>query len=401
MKGFFRFSKFRIILCAGLCLAAFFFCAFGGTVWRFYFGEGNTFRASAGSLAVHFVDVGQGDCIIIQLPDGKVAVIDGGDEMYAARVANYLRTRVVGRQARIDWLINTHPHRDHMGSFKTLIEQFDVGVIYRPHNLSQSPLEPKDSEGNALALGPDMLTTVYSDFITAAEESSAEVRFIESGISITDGQYYEIFFHTPTLDMIARLNEDVPDDFNEISPIITVRFGSTVFVLTGDAGASSSSSVESEQMFIQMDTANQIDFANSNVFLKVGHHGSDSGTREEFLDFIKPNVTVISYGADNNFGFPHSLMMNRLKKHVSSEKIYETAKHGNVAVRVQGDKTHIFIGFYNPPNLALLWVVIFVGIIFFSFFDYSAFRTLKPELSNSSDEVDVQQKKEETNDAKL
>ena len=104
-RDFITFTWYRACLCGVLLLTLIFFAVFGQSLFYYYFGSGNKFIYKKGAMAVHFVDVGHGDCTIVQLPDGKIAVIDGGHVSQTRRLNNYIRTRIKPKRNKIHYVI--------------------------------------------------------------------------------------------------------------------------------------------------------------------------------------------------------------------------------------------------------------------------------------------------------
>jgi len=314
---FLVFSPFRIILFCGLCGVLVFVGVMGQSLWWFYFGEGNTYVYRKGNLAVHFVDVGHGDCTVVQLPDGKVAVIDGGHEYYYPRVKRYIRERIKPKNNRIDYVINTHPHDDHLAGLLLLMEDFRVGKFFDHENITEGMVIGNNS--------------------------------------------YRIQFHAAKI----REVDNIDDQYvNEYSPIITIEYASQVFIITGDAGH------ETERVFIESAAAQEIFDANRvdelTVYLQVGHHGSRSSTGIPFLNFVNPDVAIISLGFLYNH--PHAEVIRNIKDR--DAQILMTRDAGNIVFRCDGDRIKVFFSFDNPADLVYVWIVIFFALLFLCFNNY-------------------------------
>ena len=347
-QTFLRFNVFRMVLFMGLCGIFVFASVFGLKIFYFYFGENNTFIYKNGNLAVHFLDVGHGDCTIVQLPDGKIAVIDGGSDggfedwfsgeySYYPRIKNYLDRRIKPRNRHIDYLISTHPHRDHLGGLVRIAQDYSIGVVY----IADVPYP--------------------TDAIEAFSRSKVE---IFSDETIIENDLYEIRFH-------ASRGGEI--NVNESSPIIIIRYASQAFIITGDAG------FPTEDIFRECLIVQQIYgktgeyFASLTTYLQVGHHGSRFSTDEKFLDFIKPDIAIISVGTASQilYNHPHPEALARLAKH--NTQTYLTRIEGNIVFRCDGDIVKIYFAFDNPPDLSLIWVAAFISLIF-CFFNYNNLR---------------------------
>jgi len=295
------------------------FCIFGSALWRACFGEDNTYNYFNGNLGVHFVDVGDGDCTILQLPDGKVAMIDTGSEYYYSRVKTYLTQRIKPKGNLLDYVIITHPHEDHMGGLADLQRDFHIKTLITDDNMT---------EGQT---------------ITGTSKSDKTL-------------LYRIQFHAVGISEGGAANE--------MSPIITIEYANQVFVITGDAGH------PTENVFMQTDTAKAI-FGNGRAdtlttWLHVGHHGSRDSTGDDFLKFLKPKYAIISVGTLYNH--PHDEVTNLLNYY--DVKTMLTRDMGNIAVRCNGNTTKLFYQSDNPLDLTWLWIVLFVGTPFLCFVNY-------------------------------
>jgi len=366
-QTFLIFTTYRIILFCGLFGIVIFAHLFGHMMWRHYVGTSNAFNHTPGTLAVHYLDVGQGDAIVIQLPSGRVVMIDSGTHWHYTRVKTYLTTRVLtGVNRTIDYIIATHSHDDHIGGFSRLLVDFDVGTVFRPHNKSTSHFDTEVHYGAALAPLAD--TENYAEFITAAYTYANYVRFIEAGITITSPSgLYQLYFHTPSIPFIHSLRGDIFSDFNDISPIISLRYRNHLFLFTGDAG------MKAENQFRECPRAQALDFENLQVYLKVAHHGSRHNTTVNFLEFIKPDKAIISVGMRNVHGHPHDLLILRLETvaELQSNQILETRHLGNIVIVIDADSTRMFFAFDNEIDLRFVYVTLSAILFFACFVNFS------------------------------
>lgn len=367
---FLTFSAYRIVLYCGFLCIILFAHLFGPMMWRHYIGIGNAFSYQSGTLAVHYLDVGNGDAIIIQLPDSRIIMIDSGTDLYYSRVKTYLKTRILTNgNKNIDFLIATHSHDDHVGGLPQLLDDFNVDTVYRPHNKSNSHFDTEVYPGNAHAPLAD--TTAYTDFITAAYTHAKHVEFIKAGIEITDAAgSFLMYFHTPTLTFADSLSSEIPSDFNDISPIISLRYKNNFFLFTGDAG------LKTENQFRDCHRANDFvngaGFQNLEVYLKVGHHGSRYSTTVSLLEFIKPNKAIISVGAHNINGHPHNLLIKRLKNvaGLHEQDILETRTSGNITLATDGATERMFLAFDNEVDLTMVYVISAAALFFVCFTNF-------------------------------
>lgn len=243
-------------------------------------------------LTVHFVDVGQGDCIFIKFEE-KTMLIDSGEKSSDEKVIKYLRNNGVNK---LDYIVTTHPHSDHIGAMPTIIESFEVENI----------IMPRLSEQN-------MPTTKgYEKFLLAVKNSGAKV------IPATPFNEYE--FGDANFVILSPTNQS--KNLNNMSVVIRLSFENTSFLFTGDA--------EKE---IERELLNSGYDIRSNV-LKLGHHGSNTSNTEPFLQAANPSFAVVSCGKDNSYGHPHEEVVELLKKLDINYK--QTDKSGTIVVGSDG-----------------------------------------------------------------
>ena len=307
----------------------------GQTLWYFYFGSGNAFVYNKGNLAVHFVDVGHGDCTIIQLPDGKIAIIDAGQgEYYHGRVNRYIRTRIKPKRNYIDYLINTHPHDDHLSGLLRITENYKYGQFLGTTEIPELAADPK-------------------------------FKIVPDGYEIL-GTNYRIKFHA--IDDTKSFTDNYGDNVNEYSPIITLEYGAQVFVITGDAGH------YAERIFMEPGSTAAEIFGEANTlnrraerlttYLQVGHHGSRSSTGNPFLEFLNPKYAIIPSGeySKKQYGHPHPEVTNNLNSYRDGQiTTYNTRLDGHIVVRVDGNRVKFFFAFDNPPDLTFIWVFLILS----------------------------------------
>lgn len=194
---------------------------------------------------------------------------------------------------KIDYLVATHPHSDHIGGIADVMSQFSVGCLV---------LTEETSDGNA-----------YQNMLYSAEEFQIPTLIPEAGENIP--------FADASCDVLGPLVLDT-DNSNNNSMILRITFGETVFLLMGDA--------EREQ---ERDLVNSWDDLSADV-LKAGHHGSDTSSNNFFLERVMPEYAVISCGLNNQFGHPSQDALRRLK--AWCKEIYRTDLDGTVIVRSDG-----------------------------------------------------------------
>lgn len=253
-------------------------------------------------LIVHFIDVGQGDSILIQFPTGVNMLIDAGSDEYAAVVIDYLQAQGV---KKLDYCIGTHPHEDHIGALDDVILAFPVTHVYLPK--------------------VEHTTRTFEDLITAISEKGLRIREAKAGVTIDVGPLVSALIVAP--------NSSGYQDLNDWSVVLKVTYGKTSAVFTGDVDR------VSEQEMVEADFDLQADL------LKVAHHGSRTSSSIEFLALTHPRYAVISVGSGNTYGHPHPETIGRLVDLGAS--IYRTDLMGSIVFRSDGQS---FSCDYNLDN---------------------------------------------------
>lgn len=248
---------------------------------------------NAGLLVVHFLDVGQGDACFIELPSGETMLIDGGGRAASETVQEYLNKKGVNR---IDHLIATHPHEDHIGGLTGVVAGYEIGKIYMPRAVHT--------------------TKTYEQLLETIKEKGLKITAARAGLEIEAGEAIEAVF-------VAPCNDDY-DNLNDYSAVLKLTYGATSFLFTGDA----EKQAEMEMVASGADLKAQV--------LKVGHHGSNTSTSPEFLEAVSPEIAVISAGAGNTYGHPHEEVMDRLA--FRGVEIYRTDLMGHVVIIVDETK---------------------------------------------------------------
>lgn len=246
-----------------------------------------------GILWVHFIDVNQGDAILVQFPSGETILIDGGYREYGDTVSSYLEAHNIGE---IDYLIGTHPHADHIGGLITIIEEFEIGEVYLP------------KVGHT--------TRIYENLLLAIKDKGLRIKEGKAGVTLDIAQGEAL--------MVGPVSDGY-ENLNDFSIVLRVSFGNTAFLFTGDAGLAS----EHELMIYSLE---------ANV-LKVGHHGSSTATSWVFLKAVKPEYGVIMVGSDNTYGHPHSETL--LKLDDLGVVVLRTDLHGDIVMGSDGQNVWV------------------------------------------------------------
>ena len=242
--------------------------------------------AQSNLLRVHFVDVGQGDAILIQGPDGTTALIDGGDTNTG--IVQYLKG--VGVQ-KIDMMIATHPHADHIGGLVQVLKAIPVARV--------------------ITNGEMHTTITYEHFLDAIASAGAEYAEARRGDLIPLGSI--------TLQVLHPLSP-TGSDMNQNSLVLRFSYGKTTFLMMGDAGKKAEAGLLAAGLPLKAD------------ILKVGHHGSLPVSLPAFLEAVGPSTAVYSAGVGNPFQHPARSMLAALR--AVGAKVYGTDKDGTIVIDV-------------------------------------------------------------------
>ena len=288
-------------------------------------------------LKVYFIDIGQGDCIFIELPDGKNMLIDTGEKRNAgkAKIDKYLRDEK-GNKVTIDYCVATHPDSDHIGLMPYVYEQYDVLKSYRPYvyseNKSASALPYELNKGIKIKNS----SNIYYDYITNVNAEQTYWEFFKddsdfsNGFTGKDGEIYEytVNFVMPYAD---NLNDyqyfTTPNDF---SAVIMLEYADRKILFTGDIEYETGKK-GAEQSFIREFSTSNPAIVDCDV-LKVAHHGSDSSTSPEFLSLVKPEYSVISCGLSNKHRHPLKSTLDNLVN--CGSDIYRTDLQGTIILTI-------------------------------------------------------------------
>jgi competence protein ComEC len=252
-----------------------------------------------GRLHLTVLDIGQGDAILIEAPDGTTAMVDGGvdPDLTLRRIGEVLPFH----HRQIDVVVLTHPHQDHLGGLQEVLRRYEVRLFV--------------DGGRPPSAGP------HRRLLEAVRrEPGAQTIAAEAGRTLRLGAAtLEILFPT-TSDVLAPLPEG---DVNNASVVIVLRYGRFETLLTGDAEA------PVERLLMERDQLRPVDV------LKVGHHGSDSSTTPALVSATLPAVAIVSAGLDNEYGHPHRATLDTLAT-VPGLRLFRTDRDGNVEVVTDG-----------------------------------------------------------------
>ena len=248
-------------------------------------------NANTQQLEVHHINVGQGESIYIELPDGSDVLIDAGKSNYGSTVVNYLKEQE--KNIDIEYLIATHPDADHIGGMSEVFKQLNVkNFIYptdAPHDTKtwQNVLSLADSEG---------CTIKDSTPGTTFNIGGATMKFIQPSVDYRDN--------------------------NDDSVVTYLEYKDVNFMFTGDIEAEAEKDMVAQNLVIDVD------------FMSVPHHGSKGSSTEAFLAKAKPEYAIVSVGADNSYGHPSADALNRYN--AIGSKVYRTDQLGDIVIKTDG-----------------------------------------------------------------
>lgn len=254
---------------------------------------GLTKTEAASNVKVHFINVGQGDSILIQTPNENI-LIDGGGKGKGDEVVAYLKKQKIKTLTAV---VSTHPDADHVGGLAYVIQNLNVKSVYAP-KISHS-------------------TQAYKDFLKAVQRKGLKIKTAKTGVEITTKA------KNTSLTFIAPVKSYAKSDLNNWSAVLLLKHNKKTFLFTGDAEAKSEQDMLAKKLIPTVDV------------LKVGHHGAATSSSAAFIKKAKPKYAVISVGK-NSYGHPTSTVVKRLKS--IKAVTYRTDKYGNIIFTSTGTK---------------------------------------------------------------
>ncbi|MCH5155452.1 MAG: MBL fold metallo-hydrolase [Clostridiales bacterium] len=314
-------------------------------------------------MYVHFVDVGQGDCTIIELPDGKTMVIDGGEnnKKVEKAVQTFIDNTFDSDFKYFDYAILTHPDSDHCGSLDYILNKYPARVVYRPNveavGTNSSPYtDPGKADLSADAVSKN--TAVYANAVKAmykqidgepnivyVTDPSVESQTIKGG----SGEYaYSFTFYSP---LSTKYTGE--GDWNNYSPIMILEYQGFRFAMSGDAEEKNLEEFVNKVQSAKTDgVTDKYDVFTDDYcvnVIKAGHHGSRNATTRDYLNTITTETgaagvyCVISCGEGNSYKHPHAEALDLYRSvGVKDENILRTDKLGDITFSVHMDETGVY-----------------------------------------------------------
>lgn len=323
-----KYKKLKYVVFTALIIAVTGVCIFSmfvpPTTWKYYVSLPDVSERREGELRIHFLNVGQGDCTLLEFPDGQTMLIDGGNgqEKNTAAILRYLNALKI---KRLNFLLLTHSDSDHCGGLVEILKTKGAETVYVP------------------AIKNYHLNDEYAalcDLILKEKYNSVDSKRYLQLVSQSADYPYTLTFLWPYREgnpgsPYDKVNggDYKDDDINDCSAVIWLDYFGTSALFCGDATS------EVEEILMRDYKGNffkdyevQLD---STEILKVSHHGSASGTSREFAEFLGVKTAAISCGENNLYGHPSVEVCNVLES-VGAE-IYRTDRQGNIVVTVSPD----------------------------------------------------------------
>jgi beta-lactamase superfamily II metal-dependent hydrolase len=247
--------------------------------------------AATKELKVHFIDVGQGDAILIQSPVGKTMLVDGGPKSAGKHVVDFLKAKGI---KKLDYVVATHPDADHIGGLIEVLNTFNVT--------------------NFIDSGYVHTSQTYYELLTLIDKKN---------IKFTVAEELEKIPLDPKMVIRVLYADENAKDSNDATIVLKATFNKVSFLLMGDADTAIEDYIRDK-------------YDVSATVLKNGHHGSNTSSSAAFISSVKPSVAILSYGKNNSYGHPNAAIEARLKN--ARAKIYKTAVDCDITVTTDGVK---------------------------------------------------------------
>ena len=258
-----------------------------------------------GTLEIYVLDVGQGDSIFLRSPKGKTMLVDTGEAQYFSVIDDFLQKQGV---EKLDVVVATHPHSDHIGSMYKVLDAYPVRKFYLPAVTHTTSTFEK------------MLSSLEAQNVTpkiAYASKSAKIAWGDSSVTAR----------------ILSPFEGVDYEMNNWSIVLNVHYGETSILLTGDAEAYAESVMLANLPVPEEELAATV--------LKLGHHGSSTSTSEAFLSAVSPEIAVVSVGKGNDYGHPNEETLALLEQHGIT--LYRTDEQGTIKIVLDGTRATVTV----------------------------------------------------------
>jgi len=250
-------------------------------------------NTTAQNLKVHFIDVGQGDSILIEEPGGHNILVDGGDraDIITVQIINYLKDRNI---KKLDYIISTHPHADHIGGLVDIIDSFEIGAVLDSGKIHSSK--------------------TYENYLIKIDQENISFDTPRQGDELNIGEIKIHFLHPDqNLDQYY---------LNNSSLVFLLKYGQQSFLFTGDIEKEVEEELLTENPNLKAD------------IIKVPHHGSNTSSSAAWVKSLKPKTAVIQVGYDNNYGHPKAKIIKLYQ--TEGANLFRNDLNGNIVITADG-----------------------------------------------------------------
>ena len=284
-------------------------------------------------LTVHFVDIGQGDCILVDLPDDKIMIVDCGSSANQNKLEIYLNKFFEDKEKIVDYFVITHADEDHYGNGSYIFENYEVKNFYRP-----SVCTPNETSWEGATINDDI---GYKKLIDESLKN-------EIGCQMFFNNASDDFLNQSEIDYNVRCFSPLEENYqnsNDYSAVLQIEYCGRKILLTGDA------ETNTEEKLINI----YGEELKSDI-IKVAHHGSQTSSSINFLREVSPLYAVISVEKGNMYNLPNEEIVARVKAFVGEENIYRTDEMGNVVFGLNSkqkveEKASIFVKTTKATNV--------------------------------------------------
>lgn len=280
--------------------------------WVYYFNQPKLEKRSDGELRVHFLDVGQADSTLIEFPDGKTMLVDGGDVDADEKILPYLNALKI---KKLDYVLLTHTDSDHCGALDVVLREKEVETVILPF------LEGDEAVKNS----------AFSDFSVALENSDAKTETAYRYLSVTSSNPQYPYTFT-VLYPHSDHNEDKADS-NAISTVCWLDYLGTSVLLCGDTNSEVLETIMRENSFGVFDEFG-VDLESTEI-IKLPHHGAEDGLSSTLLDFFNADTGIASCGKNNYYGHPAAETLKLIND--ANVTLYRTDWVGDIRLSVTAD----------------------------------------------------------------